>query len=258
LEVVTHPAQIRDASCCRLLTVLTEEAAHELSFFVGLEWGDEDRQLMAPLVDAALVWAWPDTLARIAVPIVETLWDDELREDIERALDGAAASHERVAARVDEARADLALGPKRSRLARAVVEQGAFELAGDDLLPMHCLLCLEEGVARAPVDERRRRSLGVAQLACRVLDVPTSEVRAALATAAVRGTDVALVLATDDRRRVLREWLARLAELGAQSIPTVAEELRAAVRDPPGDVAGDAVWREAVRGLTQRLAADWN
>jgi hypothetical protein len=238
--------------------VLTEKAAQELKFFVGLEWGDEDRAVLAPLVDAALVWAFPDQLAQIAVPIVEALWDDELREDIERALERAASQHEEVARHAAEAKADLAAGPGRSRLARAIVEQGAFELAGTDMLPMHCLLCLEEHVAAAPAEQRHGLALRVAQLARRILDVPASEVRAALAKASIGDADLAVLLATHDRRRTVHEWLSRLAELGTYSIPTVAEELAAAVRDPPVDAAGDAVWREAVVGLTDGLAAEWN
>jgi hypothetical protein len=57
---------------------------------------------------------------------------------------------------------------------------------------------------------------------------------------------------------VVRQWLARLAELGAYSIPTVAEVLAAAVTDVPVDAANDPVWREAVIGLTAELAVEWN
>jgi hypothetical protein len=238
--------------------VLTEEAAQKLTYFVGLQWEDADRQVLEPLVDAALVWAFPDQLAQIALPIVETLWEDELREDIERALDDASSQHDEVACLAADAKADLAAGPRRSRLARAIVEQGAFELAGTDMLPMHCLLCLEEHVAAAPVAERTRLALRVAQLARRVLDVPSTEVSAALSVAAVQRGDVAVALATDQRRSVVRQWLARLAELGAYSIPTVAEVLAAAVTDVPVDAANDPVWREAVIGLTAELAVEWN
>jgi hypothetical protein len=105
--------------------VLTEEAAQKLTYFVGLQWEDADRQVLEPLVDAALVWAFPDQLAQIALPIVETLWEDELREDIERALDDASSQHDEVACLAADAKADLAAGPRRSRLARAIVEQGA-------------------------------------------------------------------------------------------------------------------------------------
>jgi len=238
--------------------VLTECAARELTYFVALDWDDDDRVLLAPLVDAALVWAEPETLAALAAPIVEQLWQKELRQDIERALDDAAQRHKNVRVMLDDARADLAAGPAESALARAVVEQGGFDLAGADMLPMHCLLCLEEGLARKTKEERGTLALRIAQLAPRVLVVPHAEIRAAMTRAAVGGPDIATALATDERRRVLREWLVRLAELGKHSIPTVAEDLAAALRAPPSPPAGDPIWCEAVRGLTDKLAIEWN
>jgi len=238
--------------------VLTENAAHELTYFVALEWEGADRQALAPLVDAALVWAYPNQMAELALPIVESLWADGLQGDIERALESAASAHNEVQRLLDDAKADLAAGPRRSRLARAVVEQGGHQLAGADMLPMHCLLCLEEGVAAASGGKRRGLALRVAQLARRVLEVPTEEIRAAVAASAVGGPEVTVALATDARRRLVRDWLAQLAELGKWSIPTVAEELEAALREPPAEPAVDPVWREAVAGLTDGFAAERN
>ena len=238
--------------------MLTDCAARELTYFVGLEWDDDERAILEPLVDAALVWADSETLATLAAPIVEKLWESELREDIERALDEAAQRHGHVRLVLEDARADLAAGPGGSVLARAIVEQGGFDLAGADLLPMHCLLCLEEGLAAKPVEERGTVALRVARLARRVLDVPPSEIRAALAGDAVGGLDTATALATDERRRTVREWLARLAELGEHSIPTIAADLSAALRVASARPADDPIWCEAVRGLTADLAADWN
>lgn len=238
--------------------MLTSCAARELTYFVGLEWDDDDQAILGPLVDAALVWAEDEILAEIAAPIVEELWARDLREDIERALEGAALLHPQVRRVLADARDDLAAGPSASLLARAIVEQGGFELAGADLLPMHCLLCLEEGLAARPKGERGQIALRVAQLARRVLDVPPAEIRAAVAAASAGGPDVAVALATDERRRSVREWLGRLAELGRCSIPKVAEELEAAVRAPRPEPADDPIWREAVLGITAQLAPEWN
>jgi len=63
--------------------VLSLDDARFLSMDVGLEWDEEDIQLLAPLVDAAFVWADDETLARVATPIVEVMWQNELREDLE-------------------------------------------------------------------------------------------------------------------------------------------------------------------------------
>jgi hypothetical protein len=236
--------------------VLTETAARELTYYVALEWTEEDRAVLGPLVDAALVWSEDDALAEA---IIDTLWRDELREDLERALARAAERHAFVARLRPAAEADLAAGPRVSRLARAVVQQGAFELA-HDLHPFHCLLCVDEGLAATPEGERPSVVLRVARIAGRVAAVPASELRSAIAAAAAdpaRG-DVAALLATDERRRGVRSWLGNLAQLGACSVPTLSMELGAAVRGPLPAVADDGVWRETILGLTERLGAEWN
>jgi hypothetical protein len=236
--------------------MLTETAAHELTYYVSLEWTAEDRAVLGPLVDSALVWSDDDAAAE---PILDTLWKDELREDLERALAEAAERHPFVARLRPAAEADLAAGPRGSVLARAVVWQGAFELA-HDLHPFHCLLCVEEGLNATPEGERRSAALRVARIAGRAAAVPPGELRSAIAAAAAdaaRG-DVAAVLATDDRRRLVRSWLKNLARLGTRSVPTLSAELGAVVRGPLPAVADDQVWSEAVLGLTEMLGAEWN
>jgi hypothetical protein len=236
--------------------VLTETAARELTYYVALEWTDEDRAVLGPLVDAALVWCEDDAVAE---PILDTLWEDGLREDLERAVAAAAERHPFVARLRLGAEADLTAGPRGSLLARAVIWQGAFELA-HGLHPFHCLLCVEEGLAATPEGERRSAVLRVARIAGRIAAVPPGELRSAIAATAAdpaRG-DVAAVLATDERRRLVRSWLENLAELGTRSVPTLSAELGAAVRGPLPAVSDDDVWREAVLGLTATLAADWN
>ena len=236
--------------------MLTETAARELTYYVALEWTDEDRAVLGPLVDAALVWSEDDALVE---PIVDTLWRDELREDLERALTEAAERHPFVARLRPAAEADLAAGPRASLLARAVIWQGAFELA-HGLHPFHCLLCFEEGLDATPKGERRSAALQVARIAGRVAAIPPEELRSAVMASAAdpaRG-DVAGMLATDERRRLVRSWLENLAQLGACSVPTLSAELGAAVRGPLPAVADDGVWREAVLGLTETLGAEWN
>ena len=74
--------------------MLTETEARELTYYVALEWTEEDRAVLGPLVDAALVWSEDDALAE---PVIDTLWRDGLREDLERALARAAERHAFVA-----------------------------------------------------------------------------------------------------------------------------------------------------------------
>ena len=83
----------------------------------------------------------------------------------------AAERHAFVARLRPAAEADLAAGPRGSLLARAVIEQGAFELAHGDLHPFHCLLCVEEGLVATPEGERRSVVLRVARIAGRVAAV---------------------------------------------------------------------------------------
>ena len=125
--------------------MLDDDIACELALFAGLVW-DDDREALAPLVDALTVWAEAAELDAIARPIVERLWADELRCDIERALRayGKAPS---------AAFADLELGPARSRLALAYVRQGAIDLCGT-CVTHACLCCVEEGLARPPSPRR--------------------------------------------------------------------------------------------------------
>ena len=237
--------------------MLTESAARELTYYVALEWTAEDRDVLGPLVDAALVWSEDD---RVAGPVIDTLWLDGLREDIERALAEAAVRHTFVARLRPAAEADLAAGPRGSQLARALVWQGAFELAHGDLHPFHCLLCVEERLVATPETERRSVVLRVARIAGRVAAVSSAELRSAIAAAAAdpaRG-DAAAVLATDERRRAVRAWLENLAQLGARSVPTLSAELGAVVRGPLPAVADDHVWREATLGLLETLNAEWN
>jgi hypothetical protein len=240
--------------------MLTDADARELSYFVGLQWEASDQPALSPLIDAALVWAGNETLAAVAVPVVETLWENELREDIERALAHGAEQDPYVRRALAAAREDLALGPRRSRFARVVVEQGAFDLAFAEQLPVHCLLCVEEGLWTTPSRQRRAKALRVARIASRAAAVPEAELRAAVTTAAfARGPgDAAAALASDDRRRAVRVWLRRIAELGSTSVPTLAAELLALADEAVPRVEADDVWHETVAGLIAQLGVPWN
>src|SRR4051794_272850 len=117
--------------------MLDDDTARGLALVISFEWNADETRLLAPLVDATLVWADDEDLERIAAPLVATLWESDLRGDIESALDRLAPRHEHVRTALDAARADLAGGPKGSRLARAVVEQAAVELTGGLMMPQH-------------------------------------------------------------------------------------------------------------------------
>lgn len=224
------------------------ETARELASVVRLEFGPEDDEALAPLVDAALVWLDDEPRERIAESVVEALWPRELREDIENALDTLA---DRVPQGLrTKARGDLAAGPRESRLARAIVDQEAEERAFDLQLPVGCPHCLELGAASADADGVRWRALELAQMAGHAAAIPAEELRAAVDDGAV-----ALELATDERRAEVRWWLRRIALLGQRTIPHLSAALLELLDEPMPDAAHDEVWRAAVDGLEHRLAA---
>jgi hypothetical protein len=233
--------------------VLDESTARDIALAISLQFEGDDIPLLAPLADASLVWLGEAERARIAAPIVETLWTRELREDIERGLEVVAERWARVRRRLGAARADLDLGPRHSRLARAVVNQAADQLAGDRQRSLCCLLCVEEGLERAPAAERRARVLAVARVAGHAAAIPETDVRAAVVEASVRRTSPTLVLATDERRAAVHAWLRRIAVLGATSLPATSAALAELLEEPTDDV-----WREAVDGLVARLDSIWN
>lgn len=235
-----------------------DDIARELALLVPLEWSEADRELLAPLVDATLVWADDEVLRRIAAPIVAAMWQDGLCADVERALEQLAVRSGRLARKLDAARANLAAGPHGSRLALAVVEQAAVELAFEEQQPVCCLLCLHDLLLGAAAEDRKKLARTVARIAARAAAVPAGDVRNAVSAAALHGADAALALATDERRLAVRTWLGRLAELGAESVPPLALELRALADEPLPAAVDDEVWRETVRGLAQRLAPAWN
>src|SRR3954467_8653351 len=112
--------------------MLIDADARDLAVYVDFELSAPDLELLAPLVDAMLVCADDETLREISLPIVETMWADELREDIQKTLEQTAELSEHVRSLLDVARLDLDLGPEESRLARAVVEQLALQRAGEE------------------------------------------------------------------------------------------------------------------------------
>lgn len=229
--------------------MLDVNTARDLAVSLRLEFGPDDDEALAPLVDAALVWLEDEPRERIAESVVEVLWPRELREDVENALEVLA---DRVPRRLRaKARDDLAAGPRESRLARAIVDQEAEERAFDLQLPVGCPHCLELGAAAAADEEGvRERALQLARMAGHAARIPEEEVRAALADGAA-----ALELATDERRAEVRWWLRRIALLGQRSIPHLSAALIELLDEPMPDAAHDEVWRAAVDGLEQRLAA---
>jgi hypothetical protein len=116
-----------------------------------------------------------------------------------------------------------------------------------------CVLCIDEALPRTPTDDRRALARSVALVARRNAAVPEDEVRAALLGAAFRPP--VLRLATAQRRRAVRQRLARIGRLGRTSLPNLASELEAiGAESLPEEAANDDIWEEVCRYLLADVA----
>ena len=204
--------------------MLDDDVARNLALFAGLVWEDRDRAVLAPLIDATIVSADEEQLDVIAAPIVEVLWTDGLRDDIERAI---VHRPER-----DAARADLALGPARSRVALAYVKQGAVDLADDALLPGVCLCCAEDGIGAAPPERHEQIAL-----------------HAAVAVVLRAHPDFGAAEPSADELTAASGRVEEIAALAAASLPKLSAALR--------EIDINALWEAA--GVERRAAsAGWN
>jgi len=140
--------------------MLDDDLAHALATGIHFEWADDEHGLFVPLIDATIMRVDGKRLEKIAQPIVEALWN-ELRPLVADALREQAVKSEFVAESLGEALVDVSLGPSESRLAHAVIEQAALDLAGQRVLSRD-VPRLRRGRARAravgtPAGARRAR-----------------------------------------------------------------------------------------------------
>jgi hypothetical protein len=208
---------------------------------------DTDRPALDELADAMLVWARGPELERLTDEAIERIWDAELegmvREGIVR-LSGCDGWEQGDAAALAEFDRD----PRRSEIAREVVQHLAMQLGSDDHPVFFCLCCIEEVVVRAEPAERRGHAARVAIVATRNAGVPVTEIQEALACAA--RCPPAERLGTVERRAAIRTRLGRLGELATESMPDLAIELKKlAAERLPEHAADDDVWQEACTHL---------
>lgn len=179
--------------------MLDPDEAWALACSIHLAWDDDERELLAPLTDATIMRVDPDRLDAIARPLVVALWDG-LRPLLETECEDAAVA------------ADLAAGPAESRLALAVVEQAAIDLADHTFFLEDCLDCIEEGLQRGP-------SPGVIE-------------SVAAAIALHRNATFAAAPPSDEERERVRRRVQAMAALGRASLPRVAAALEEVAADP--------------------------
>jgi len=237
-----------------MLRVLSRGQAYDLALALSLEPDPRDRGVLMPLAELSLVWAERARRRPVAIATTASIWPNELRADIELALDALAPGCASVAALLERAHRDLDRGPERSLLGREVVERWADEVAWQIQRPIHCILCVEERIVHAATaDERRRAALRVARIAGHAARIPHDEIRVAVVASAHHGdTCIVSAIATDERRRAVRIWLHGIAELARGSMTRLADAVHELLDEPwPSSPADDELWQEAVRGLVE-------
>jgi hypothetical protein len=230
-----------------------EPTAWDLAFSLGIGIDPEtDPPVLDELADAMLMWAPEPTLERLTAPALDQLWDDELAGLIRAGL-------ERLAARDGwEQAATAALrefdrAPQEAKVTREVIRCLAMQVGGEDQPPFFCLDCLDDAAARVAPSERRPLARRAALVARRNAAVPDDELRAVLAD--VASSSPLARLGTVERRAAVRARLGRLGELGRNSMPTLASELRALAAEPlPARAEDDDVWEEVCTLLLADLA----
>jgi hypothetical protein len=213
----------------------------------------EHREVLDELADAMLVGAEGPEAERLVALAARSLWDEELARSIR---DGLMRVRELGPEWLDPAEValeELDLLGCRSEIAGEVTAHLALQLSQLDHPWTLCVHCIDEALARIPPGERRPCARQVAVVARRNVAVSDEEARAALVAGASQRPEVRL--ATDERRRAIRERLVRVGRLGRGSLPHLSEELEAIGAEPvPERPEDDDVWQEVVACLLADVA----
>jgi hypothetical protein len=204
---------------------------------------------LADLADAMVMWAEGDEAEELTTRAITALWSAEFEEQIRAGIASAGDLGDdwRRAAAVSAAEFEAA--PQESAVTRAALQQYAWAFGHEGAPPLFCLCCIDEAIARAPADDRRRHAVEVALLTIRDAAIPEHEVAAALAASAPGR------LATDDRRLAVRRRLGRLGHCGRNSLSALAAELERIGAEPlPVDPADDDVWEVVAYAVLAELA----
>jgi len=209
--------------------MLDGDLAHALATGIHYEWTDDERELLTPLIDATIMRVDCERLDEIAQPFVDALWD-ELRTLVADTLREQATNSDFVQESLEDAVADLELGPRRSRLASAVMQQAAFDLADHEFFLESCLDCIEDGLEHAWPARR-----------------PELVARAAAALALHGEPDYGVERPDDDVRTAVRAGIRGLAELGRDSLPRLAPALAELAGEPLPPLREDGVLQAVMK-----------
>jgi hypothetical protein len=213
--------------------MLDGDLAWALATAIHYEWDEREQALLAPLIDATIMRVECERLEEIARPLIEALWGN-MKPLVEETLVDQAKRSDFVADALEDALADLELGPLRSRLGVDVLAQAAVDLAEHSFFLEDCLDCIEEGLGHAPPDRH-----------------PGLVARAAAALALRGAPDFGVERPDDDERREARTRVLSMAELGLESLPRLASALRALAGEPLPPLREDAVLQAVMQ---RRLA----
>ena len=214
--------------------MLDGDLAWALATAVHFEWDDRDRELFAPLIDATIMRVDGERLEAVAQPVVDALWG-QLHPLVAETLVDSAKGSEFIAEALEDALADLELGPARSRLMGYVVRQAAVDLADEAFFLEDCLDCIEDGLTHAP-PAHHAALVG----------------RAASALALHVAPDFGLDRPDDSERRSVRAAVRSLASLGLESLPRLAPAVAALAAEPLPPLRADRVLQAVMK---RRLAA---
>lgn len=209
---------------------------------------------LADLADAMVMWAEGEEAEELTTRAIDAVWSTEFEKQIRAGIAGAGELGDDWRRAAAMAAAEFEAAPRESAVTQAALQQFAWAFGHEGAPPLFCLCCIDEAVAHAPPEERRRKALPTAALAVRDAAVPDDEVAAALASCAPSG------LATNERRQAVRSRLGRLARYGHGSLPALAAELELIAAEPlPADPALDDVWEVVAHMLLGELAQPaWN
>jgi hypothetical protein len=223
------------------------------------------RERLSPLAVAVLQGEARKTIDRRRELVLPDVWDQRLRDAALEAISALRKELTRKAAVLDSAILDLEQPARKSAMARAVVDRILADLLDANDANIEALAELERELEETPVDERAGRAALAARGAYVAARIPANDVRAAVVRTARAMQRVpanedgaeygarflARRLASDERRRAAREWVATLANESAEHVPLLADELRdlAAVSasSAPED---DLIWVQACIGLS--------
>lgn len=237
------------------------ELATGLPLTLGLE---PYRERLIPLATAVLHGESRRTVDSRRELVLPDAWDGRLHDEVLQAIGKLRGELTRKLSVLDDAVHDLE-HPRKSALARAVIDRVLAELMDGNDKNIAALEELERKLESSPEDERVWRAAIAARGAFAAARIHPNETRRAIVRAArsfdrcPQGEDpaewtarmLARTLATDERRAAVHEWAGALAEGGAPHVPLLAAALRELVTAGPACLPDDdLLWVQACIGAS--------